>query len=175
MANAARMAQIEAAQTSIAKKVLSVVPMAEYWSLKQIMSELVRQGTGRDMNIVSGCLTTLLDCGLIRRKDGAYQRINYKTNEEPMEKPPATLTATPTPLRQAPAATADKPVIAAVPAPSGLDRLIAAGTRARYLGQELINLAEEIDEAVLQAEEEAAAKDAEFTKLRQLSAILKTL
>lgn len=81
-----------ASQTGIAKKVFECVPIQEPWHISAIVTEVARSSSSRpDTHIVSGCLRTLCDVGLIREPtNGCFQRIAVK--EEKMPTTPATKT-----------------------------------------------------------------------------------
>lgn len=63
-------------QATNARKVYHAVPIAETWTVKQIMSELSREGTALPVNILEGCLRSLHENGLIRGSfDRGFQRV----------------------------------------------------------------------------------------------------
>lgn len=82
----------------VARKVFDCVPIAETWRPLQVMGEMRRlTGSTPDVQIVSGCLTKLVDAGLIKKcgRDG-YQR--YPTEQKLKSK--EQMMTTPTPVQQ---------------------------------------------------------------------------
>ena len=53
-------------QTAISTKVYNCVPIESAWTTAQIHGELRRQGVNRDPRTVRGCLSSLLEDGLVR-------------------------------------------------------------------------------------------------------------
>lgn len=66
-----------ASQSAIARKVLSVVPIAEAWTRQQIHTELHRATSATiDGRTIDGCLRSLEECGLAKQPSpGRYQAI----------------------------------------------------------------------------------------------------
>ena len=156
--NEAKLTRMEGALNGIARKVLEAVPVQSPWTKDQIMSEMRRQGSGAERNVVEGCLDTLRGRGLIKEPArGAFLRV--------VSKP-----AIPTPPEKD-AVPATQPTIRAaitVP-PEKKDPLTRFADVAKLLRQ----AADELDAAALDAAEEvqAAAKDTE--RFRQLQSLLK--
>lgn len=146
--SSARMRAIEAGQTSIAKKVLSSVPIQESWTARQIVSDIARSGSRPDPHIVEGCLNTLCDSGLVREHPrGYFQRI------KPKEEKAVSIAAT--------SAQSKEPI----------DPLTKLSTVASILR----SLANEIEDVALAIEERQTATTEEIAKLRQLKALLRDL
>lgn len=150
--NPSRYRQLEAGQTSIARKVLAAVPIREAWSTAAIHSEVVRNGSRIDKHILEGCLSALLDSGLIKEPSHhQYQRVGVT-----LEKPPV-----PTPCKPTLVKTNDTP-------PDPLTRFASIATKLRQL-------ADEIDELGLDIEAAKTDNEQELAKLRQLKDLLKGL
>lgn len=148
--NPARMRMIESNQTSIAKKVLSCVPIQEVWPRHRILSEINRSGSRIDPRIFEGCLESLVDSGLIKEPSrGSFQRIHIP-NEEPKEVP-----AQPT---------------AKTPAPSA-----DAFAKLSTLASDLRKMADTIEEVALNMELLSQDTKEELEKLRTLKTLLKGL
>lgn len=71
----------------IAKKVYDCVPIAEAWSSFQVMASMRNlTGSTPDSRIVSGCLTKLVDAGLVKKHGrDAYQRRPVEQKQKPKE------------------------------------------------------------------------------------------
>lgn len=81
-------------QSAIARKVLSVVPLAEAWSREQIRAEIRRQsGAGIENRTVDGCLHNLEEAGLVRQvKTHHYQATPHREKPVKANEPAAKLT-----------------------------------------------------------------------------------
>lgn len=82
-------------QSAIARKVLSVVPLAEAWSREQIRAEIRRQsGAGIENRTVDGCLHNLEEAGLVRQvKTHHYQATPHREKPVKANESAAKLTA----------------------------------------------------------------------------------
>lgn len=145
-----------AGQSSVARKVFEHVPISEEWASVQVARELNRAtGSVMDMRVLTGCLMTLKDAGLVRvSASGCFRR-------EPVALPvPSTIK--PAPMKQPnPAAQSSREV-------SAIDLL--AG-----IAKSLRAVAAEIETAAIAIEESRAKDEGELQKLRQLQALLKGL
>lgn len=169
------MAQTKAARAAeslngAAAKVLAVVPLSEPWPLSAICSELYRQGSRFDLNIVQGCLRALVTAGHV--KEGPpqlYRRTTVSSQDEPMHK------AKPAP---GPANVVSLPMPDKLTERDPLESIGALAQRLRESGRQLIMWAEDLEQAGIEYETriEAASKDSpEIAKLRQLQSILNSL
>lgn len=149
---ASRLRLIERGQTSIAKKVLSCIPIQAVWSHHQILDEIARSGSRMDVRIFDGCIAALLDAGLIKEPQRRnYQRVGPSEPEQQDEE--------------------DKPVAAQAittqPTPS-VDPLVRLGR----LAEKLRGLADEIDEAALHFETMKSANAAELEVIKQFKLLM---
>lgn len=163
--NQARYDSIVKGLSAIARKVFDVVPMATAWDTHQIMAEIARRNisVSRDLNVIEGCLRSLVDSGIVRRVDGAYRRIEvaHKLIEKPAKEPE--VQTPPTKVPPAP------------PKISATDTLIALSQEAAKLGSAMAALSKRIDDAVLDIEQEMEAERAQVAKVRQVAELLKSL
>ena len=160
--NQARYDSIVRGLSAIARKVFDVVPMATAWDTHQIMAEIARRNisVSRDLNVIEGCLRSLVDSGIVRRVDGAYRRIEVanKLIEKPAKEPEV-----------------QTPPAKVQPKASATDTLIALSQEAAKLGAALSALSKRIDDAVLDIEQEMEAERAQVAKVRQVAELLKSL
>lgn len=159
--NEARFSSIFNGLTTVAKKVFEAVPIGDAWTAQQIRSELIRQGSMRDAHIVSGCINTLVNAGLIiERPRGSFRRVEIlkkfessisseSVNEAP-RKEPKTMTLPSKPQQDI----------------SSIDRLA-------ILARQLKLLAGELETAAIEIEEQNAANAEGRKKLQQLQELLK--
>ena len=150
--------QMHRGMSAQAKKVYEAIPIAESWTPTQIMQELHRKNISmRDVNVVMGCLNSLIDCNLVVEPvKGVFRREPIRPKCESQDTQP---------IEQAKEKEVNKTVIAPV---SPIDLLGAFATRLR----ELANDAENIAIAVAG---QAEKNEAETAKMRQLQALLKSL
>ena len=143
---ASRLRLIERGQTSIAKKVLSCIPIQAVWSHHQILDEIARSGSRMDVRIFDGCIAALLDAGLIKEPQRRnYQRVGPSEPEQQDEE--------------------DKPVPTPIVAQDPLVRL-------GQLAEKLRGLADEIDEAALHFETMKSANAAELEVIKQFKLLM---
>lgn len=155
--------QILAGQISSVRKVYAVVPIAEAWTIAQIIGELARTGIKQDTHHVDGCVKTLVEAGLVKLDSTrrAYQRI-YCFPEVKQE------AAAPGEL----AHNKEPSPMSAAPAPKKIDPLTKLTQHAGFLR----NLADDIDEAVLEAMAQLeAAKSEGGAELARIRGALQTL
>ena len=80
--------------TEQAKKVYQAVPITDPWSVTQIMNELARTTGQKEHRIVSGCLNSLQDSGLIREAtQGQWVRVEVRPKTVTIVKKPQPITA----------------------------------------------------------------------------------
>lgn len=163
--NKTRYEAIEASQSAIARKVLSVVPIQERWNAKQIYAELQRQTHASvDRRVVDGCLRMLVDSCLVREHPrGAYIREMPKEDQPKLKlvkesEPTSTEPETMTIPEPAPAPAPTKP--------NPLDRLATATKKLR-------DALSEIEDAALEASQAIEAANAQTAQLHQLKQLLK--
>jgi len=150
--NPARANSILANQSSMAKKVFSVVPMQEYWSIQSIMLELRRLSlTTAPQGEVAGCLRSLVDAGLVSEIGSMQFRSVVKPTQE-----------TDTVAKELPKA--------AEPAKKAtlLDRLANKA-------EELRSIANELDDLAIEFTETLNAHVGDAAKLRELQQTLRGL
>lgn len=158
MTAASRLRAIEDGQTGIARKVLAAVPLVEHWTVGKIIGELRRTGCNAEVSIVEGCLTSLVESGLVRRPQvGVFQRVPIpaepaRSAAEELETPPAP--------RQP---------------PDLLERWGRIGAALRERATQLVALADDIDAAALETAEQLAKAGAGDEQLRKLRALLKAV
>jgi len=159
--NNTRLKAIEDGQTGIAKKVLSVVPLTEAWTMKQIVMEIARVGSCPDPRIVEGCLSTLKDAGLIKEpKRGEFIRVRVKDEAEPEERTVVAIKSQP---------------FALVESKRPLDRMATLAARMRNTAAEMKVMADEAEEVALAFEEEVNKASKDGAKLKQLQELLRGL
>jgi len=134
--NQKRLKRILESQTAIAKKIYEFVPIQEFWSVRQICTEIHRATQASvDMRIVNGCLNSMQEAGLIKRQgNNDYRRIEI--TDEHDEAPPE---------KEAPIMSAPKPV-QRTPAPKSVEPDVTIGN----LAKRLRDLADEFDEVALE-------------------------
>lgn len=163
--NPARLRSIEDGLTNIAKKVLDAVPIAEAWTVHKIGGELARVGVNIEHKTISGCLTNLVDSGLVRElMKGHFQRIKPKPPTDAVPQPervPAGIASAKPP----------PPLLEKRVEPKKTDFLSAVGT----ISNKLRAMADEIDDLALAMQSEAAANAAEAERLAQLKKLLREL
>lgn len=155
--------------TNVQSKVFHAVPVREAWPDHVIMQELRRQGSNLAMDIIRGCLETLRRQNLIREDNPRqFQQINHheRANGSPKEETdmasPENTTTTHRPAAApAPASKAAEPARKL----STLDRLARISLKFR-------ELADELDDIAIQADEDMKAQGQDSETLRQLQKLL---
>lgn len=151
-------------QTGIAKKVYECVPIAESWSSFQVMTAMRNlTGSTPDSRIVSGCLSSLVDSGLVKKiARDLYQRI-------PVEQKPEA------PKMAAPAKKQSE--VSAVPTRKAtpLEMLGELAGEIVGMAEHMKRLATRVEDVALAIEQERESNSENLEKLRQLQAILKSL
>ncbi|QEY62524.1 hypothetical protein FXN65_10720 [Metapseudomonas lalkuanensis] len=153
-------------QSGIAKKVYECVPIAESWSSFQVMTAMRNlTGSTPDSRIVSGCLSTLVDSGLVKKigRD-QYQRIPVEQKQKSEE-----------PKMSAPAK--KQPEVSAAPARKAtpLEMLGELAGEIVGMAEHMKRLATRVEDVALAVEQERESNSENLEKLRQLQAILKSL
>lgn len=154
--------------TNVQSKVFYAVPRAEAWPDHVIMQELRRQGSNLAMDIIRGCLETLRRQNLIREASPRhFQQINHHERadgspkeDEDMASPENTTTT-------------HRPAVVSTPAKapdparklSTLDRLARISLKFR-------ELADELDDIAIQADEDMKSQGQDSETLRQLQKLL---
>lgn len=168
MTAASRLVSIERGLNGIARKVLEAVPIAEAWTQQQVMAEMKRlHGTAQAFDVVQGSLSHLAEVGLVKHTAGLYQRVAVKR----------TLTTVQSMAREAfdgadeggvdiDAAHKNSPPL------SPIDKLANLGATAREMSRALARLADEIDAAAIEVDEQVKEAGAGSEKLRQLRELL---
>lgn len=160
--NASKRESILNNATAISKRVFDSVPISEPWTIMQIHNDMIRQGKGsNDLKMTSGCLNSLKDIKLITETSLGHfmQRKVTKVKEKNLkvvgnDREDISLSNK-----------KEKPI----------DKLFRAATSLKKLGIMLKEVAEDIETATLQFEEEGGENAKEFEKLKQLSSLLKEL
>ena len=157
-------------QTSICKKVYSATPISEGWTTNQIMQELMRLGISSYHKMVAGCLDSLRRSGLVMESEpGKFSRVPVKAKlpDAPLIKPVQVVQQT----EEIQMALVTK----VTPQSTPIDKLTKLSSRCTAMMSSLKALAEDIDHAALEIEEQFAASAGDTIKLRQLQALLKGL
>lgn len=171
-----RFDQIFQGMTGVAKKVYSVIPIAEPWTTNQIAAEIVRLGLSIDFSIMVGCINTLIKAKLV---------------QEPVQR---TFIRTPIRMRAVQEMVAaagsfneteeDEPMPAAPqsiakPKASPVNRLGDIASRLRRMGTEfnaeLNKLAGDVENAAIESADEIKALEASLDRFKQLKTLLKDL
>lgn len=177
--NHARLASLYAGLTGIAKKVAEAVPKNAPWTINEILGELRRTGANAEKRIVTGCLSTLVDIGLVREPTpGHFVRITAKTIAPSHPPQPPRERAAPEEKKMTPT---EKPVAAAQVKPAGapsrdpIETLTTIAVQLRSIGASANALAKQIDDAAVDVDDALQRKELELTKLRQLQDLLKSI
>lgn len=157
--SAKNLRSIEDGLNGIAKKVLSVVPIREAWSIDQIVAEMFRQTRSTpDKNVVQGCLEHFVDVGIAKRIGALFQRVEIK------EKRQITVPVSRDAPAPSPAHEGNKPEEPQPP----VDRLGSIAAQLR-------GIASQIEDVALDVASKSSDTDKEAEKLRTLKKLLKDL
>lgn len=161
--NNARLLEAERNLTGIARKVLAVVPVQNWWSSHQIKGELRRVGAHLDHAVVDGCLGSLLRDGLIKKRgpENFEHFIRLIPKPEPQPSPPPETPPVPDEKPEPQYAT------------DTLDSLASIASGLRQIADQLTQLAANLDDRTLDIEAERQRAKGETTKFRQLQALLR--
>ncbi|BEV15126.1 hypothetical protein HBDW_19140 [Herbaspirillum sp. DW155] len=165
-----RFTALQQGLSATARKVFAVVPIAEPWTCAQIVAEMRRQGASLDVRIVGGCIAALLSAGLVLEgKPGHYVRVKVseggaKTDGRAAQqvvelKKESEVTQTNAQAKQQ----------------SAIAKLGALSERAVAIGMMLKTLGDDIAKAAIEIDDDAAIREAEWGKIRQLQKLLKEI
>lgn len=162
--NHAKYQQMVEGQSSIAQKVLSVVPFVEEWDSRQIRSELFRvTHSAPDLRVVEGCLSKLVEAGLVKRlARELYRRTPAPSNPIRVGKP----IPLPEPIQELPVSSS--PEIDE----QAFDRLARAGATLRNVAEQLTKVANECEEAALAAQQQIQDERKKSERFHQLKRLL---
>lgn len=173
--------------SAIARRVYEAVPAMEAWGASFIQSELNRTGcsTGRDFRTLQGCLSSLVEAGLVLEPErGVFKRAPIRldpTDEQPEEEDMKTAQAAKTNPHQQQDTLAHLAQLGQ-DAKNGAARVFAIAQKAEELGKDLKSVVAElnalskaIDAAALDIEEQKSSAVADADKLKQLQTLLKSL
>lgn len=146
--------------TAIAKKVFSVVPIAEAWPAHQIIGELKRMtDSAADPRIVSGCLNTLINQGLVTEpKPNTFRRVAVKES-----KLTELIAKKPNHKEVSPVATQKQQQSV-----SAIEKLAGIASRLKQVASDIESAAIEIDEQLKNDKQDTE-------KLKQLQSLLRSL
>lgn len=160
-----------------AKKVYQAVPLTESWSVAQIMSELARTSGQREHRVVTGCLSSLRDVGLVRElAGGQWVRVEVRAKVATTHVEPEM----PQPPKQEPQKEPEMPAINTKPAPqqsnvTPLERIGGLSSQVLGIIQSLHQLAADIEATALEVEEQIEKIQKDSARLKQLQELLKGL
>jgi hypothetical protein len=177
--NAAKLEMRERNLTGVCRTARAARPPAPATSSATAVAQALREmGVNYAPNVIEGCLESLRQDGLLKEpKPSVFVRVAARTAvaSAPTERGAPSNSGTepahpqpPTPEMAAPTAGLAGPACA-------LDRLGSVAKSARALSGKLIELADEIETAALEAEERIQRVQADTAKLRQLQELLKSL
>lgn len=162
MVQAQRLTRAAESLSGVAKRVLDAVPIGEPWTAAAICSELGRQGSRVDFNIVLGCLNTHKEVGLVREPMTQYFVRVHVADAKPKT---AVAAANVVALPMTEKLTEREP----------LESIGAMAQRLREAGRTFIMWAEDLERLGLEFEGRVDKAGQDGEKLRQLQAILKSL
>lgn len=170
--NYAKYQQLVAGQSSIAQKVLTVVPFVEEWDSRQIRSELLRVTlSAPDLRVVEGCLRMLVDAGLVKRlAREMFRRTPVPAKPSAIEKEKVELhleESMPAPLPSS-ETTQKQPE-------SVFDRMAALAADLRNAGAMFTRAAILVEDIALQVQQQLDEERNKAGKFRQLGSLLKEL
>jgi hypothetical protein len=160
-------------QTTIAKKVYEAVPIAESWSVKQILSEMFRVTRSQaDHKIVNGCIKSLIDSGLVYEPiNGQYQRAQVKEKAIEPEKIPLKIVKEKG--IEMDVTIKKEPDIENNSNP--IDVLGKLSSRLLSVNRDIKKIADDIDSAAISVQEQLEESEGKSEKLKQLQQLLKSL
>ena len=147
--------------TAIAKKVFSVVPIAEAWTSHQIIGELKRvTDSATDQRIVTGCLRSLINQGLVTEpRPNTFRRVSVK------EGSPVKVVSI----------EKQKPAEVAPVAAQKQTKTITAIEKLAGIAAILKQAASDLESVAIEIDEEAKADKQDTEKLKQLQSLLRSL
>jgi len=159
--NEARFSSIHRGLSTVAQKVYAAVPIADEWAIEAVRRELTRKGHSIDLHTIRGCMSTLVDSGLVAEPSrGTFSRVAIK---EAYKAPPK-------PIKEA-----KQPEKPAMPKQGAIDKLTALSARVRAAMSAMKTLADDIDNAALEIEADIIKAGEGAQKYKQLQALLKDL
>lgn len=166
--NDSRLRLRESQLTSVARKVLEAVPIAESWVTSRIINELARLGMKYSPSIVEGCLNSLSEDGLVKEvHKGEWKRVTIdsrsvtgKPGPAPCDPPDAGVDM----ARDGADALHYAVVTAKAAQPDLLTRMAALANRLRQDADDLDELALAVAEEI----ENAKAGSSRFDQLKRL-------
>lgn len=162
--------QTLASLSSSIQKVYEAIPSADWWTAPQIAAELFRQGIRQDTNRIAGGINTLVDAGLALARGKKFQRAyTFPLVEAPKQPkqlvPPAIAPSPPKPEPKPMAEAPSKTPAAAAPS----DPLTRMLQHADYLRR----LADDIELAAMEAQQQVADAQKKGRQFEQLQTLLK--
>jgi len=159
--NEARFSSIHRGLSTVAQKVYAAVPIADEWSIEAVRRELTRKGHNIDLHTIRGCMSSLVDSGLVTEPSrGTFSRVAIK---EAYKAPPK-------PIKEA-----KQPEKPAMPKQGAIDKLTALSARVRTAMSAMKTLADDIDNAALEIEADILKAGEGAQKYKQLQALLKEM
>lgn len=162
--------------TSICKKVYAAVPINSPWTPSMVLQEMFRAGCSQDLRMVSGCLNSLVELGLVvEMPRGSFVRVAVKPPRTPIRSAIDEAHSTP-PATKEPIVPVTTPPAPSAPQPapqSAIDKLARLSGRAVDIAALVKHLAADIDSAAIEIEDQIAAKGEDAKKLTQLRELLK--
>jgi hypothetical protein len=170
--NASQIRHNETSLSSIARKVLSVIPENDAWPQKDIASELFRVTKARvDFSVLTGCLNTLVHAGFVKEPSrGLFRRVvvNGHAPEPDTQTAPEPEPET-SPANETPFVTPPRPAVEI----HFLDKFAAAAAQMREFADVLVAMAETVEDAALSAQNAVDGERHKHKKLEQLRDLLK--
>ena len=161
--NQNRVAAILRGQTAVARKVYECVPIEEWWDLHAVLNEVLRLKYSIQPRVLSGCLSTLCDAGLIRCDQNRFQRV--RVSEKVYEIP--TLSDFADTSLKVKKETKEKIM--------AIDRLTVVIDKAKKLSADFQAFAGELETLAIELDDEMSANVKAAEKLTQLQTLLKGL
>lgn len=167
--------------TEQAKKVYQAVPITEPWSVPQIMHELSRTTGQKEHRIVSGCLNSLQDSGLIREaSQGQWVRVEVRPKTVSVVKKLHPVTVQDTTPEHEPEKKEAMPPINLNPPPQKMDtnttpleRIGRLSAQVLAIIQNMHQLAADIEATALEVEEQMEKIQKDGARLKHFQELLK--
>lgn len=175
MISSSRFNQVYASLSAQARRVYDATPILTPWSASYIYSEIQRTGTSfKDQHTVLGCLNSLIAAGLVAEPDkGAFVRTAVKNKNADLPEPEPIATAASDTSKTT--ETQKQTMTSPKPAHSPVAILSTLATRAKAVSDAIRKLADDIETAALEIEENISVGEAEVAKLKQFQQLLKSL
>jgi len=155
------------------RKVFACVPVREPWNHTRINSELRRQGIQIDRDVMRGILSTLKTIGIIREPiHDHFQRIEIAILDTQYLKDEPTMATMPTAKPEKTTTTHRATSVAPTPANDGPGRKLTTLDRLARISLKFRELADELDDIAIQADEDMKAQGQDSETLRQLQKLL---